>query len=699
MRRFAPLAVVLLSAGAGAADDLTVLKSGKDDPPPRKMLHAALLAECDEHFATRREEIAKLKTPADVARRQAALREKFVEALGGFPEKAPLNARTVGTLKREGYAVEKVIFESRPDHHVTANFYLPDGPGPFPAVLMPLGHSANGKAADYMQRAAILLAKNGIAALVYDPIGQGERSQLLDKLGNPAIKGSTSEHTAVGVGAILVGRSTASYRVWDGIRSIDYLTSRKEIDPKKIGCTGSSGGGTMTSYLMALDDRIVAAAPSCYITSLERLFATIGPQDAEQNVTGQVALGLDHADYIFLHAPKPTLVLSATRDFFDIKGTKATVAEAKGVYKLLGADEKFGFVEVDSTHGYPRAHREAMARFMSRWLKGEDRAVEEVNITIEKDADLRCTRTGQVLDDLRGKSVFDLNAALATDLAKARAKEWKAADLRAAVARATGAVDVKQAASTSSGLRDVPQGDYTLRPLLFAPEGSKVPVPAVLFIRDPSDARPVAFHVSDRGKKTAVGSAEEALFKTGKRVLALDLCGWGETGAAVPPNGARPMFGDFKESFLGLHLNRPLLGRRTADLVAVAQNVKTSVRTQSAELFAVGSGGPVALHAAVLSDYFSAVTLDGALVSWDSVARTPLAHDQLASVVPGALKVYDLPDLAAAIAPRPLTVRNPVDATGKPLSKDAAEQAYKPVRDAYQKAGAADKFKLVVDTR
>ena len=127
-------------------------------------------------------------------------------------------------------------------------------------------------------------------------------------------------------------------------------------------------------------------------------------------------------------------------------------------------------------------------------------------------------------------------------------------------------------------------------------------------------------------------------------------------------------------------------------------NVRVS-QVSTCTYFAGGSGGPVALHAAVLSDYFSAVTLDGALVSWDSVARTPLAHDQLASVVPGALKVYDLPDLAAAIAPRPLTVRNPVDATGKPLSKDAAEQAYKPVRDAYQKAGAADKFKLVVDTR
>src|SRR6185369_13130054 len=124
---------------------------------------------------------------------------------------------------------EKLIFESRPNHHVTATLYLPDGKGPFPGCIMPIGHSVNGKAAEYIQRGSILLAKNGIAVLTYDPIGQGERRQLLDERGQPAIKGSTGEHTMIGVGALLVGRSTASYRIWDGIRSLDYLASREEI--------------------------------------------------------------------------------------------------------------------------------------------------------------------------------------------------------------------------------------------------------------------------------------------------------------------------------------------------------------------------------------------------------------------------------------------------------------------------------------
>jgi dienelactone hydrolase len=694
MRSLALVAVAILSGAVVAADDLTVLKPGKGETPPRKMLHAALLADCDKHFAMRKAEVEKLKTPADVAARQKALRAKFVEALGGLPEKTPLNAKTVGTLKRDGYTIEKVIYESRPDHHVTANLYLPEGKGPFPGVLMPLGHSANGKAAEYMQRGALVLVKNGFAALVYDPIGQGERSQLLDKLGNPAIRGSTSEHTMCGIGALLVGRSTASYRVWDGIRSLDYLASRPEVDAKKLGCTGCSGGGTLTSYLMALDDRIVAAAPSCYLTSLERLFATIGPQDAEQNITGQVAFGMDHADYVLLHAPKPTLILASTRDFFDIQGTWATFREAKRVYTTLGVPEKLDIIEADAQHGYPKSHREAMARFMSRWLKGEDRAITEVNWPIEKDATLYCTRSGQVLDDLKGKSVFDLNAALAAEYARKRAsRPMKPEELRDAVQQFVLPDAVPIFKTTEAGV--IEKDRYTINKRLFT--GSGVPVPALVFEpKGEVSATPLVVYVYDLGGAAVADSAGK-LAEGGRRVMTADLRGYGETAPAVAKDRKGPTFGvEFKESFLGFHLNRPLLGQRAADLLGV---VNAAPKEQGVELHGFGPAGPVALHAAVMNDRVKAVTLDAALVSWDNVLRTPISNNQLANVVPGVLKVYDLPDLAAALAPRPLTIRNPVDAAGKPLSKEAAEEAYKIVREAYKKANAEDKFKLVIPAK
>src|SRR5262245_21459971 len=353
MRRLTLLAVFAIAPCLFAQD-----KAAPGDP--RGRLHAFLLKEAQKHFDARREVIAKLQTPDDIKKRQQMLKERFLEALGGFPEKAPLNAKITREIKGDGFRVEHVVYESRPMHHVTANFYIPDGKGPFPGVLVPCGHSANGKAAEAYQRVCALMAKHGMAVLCYDPIGQGERIQLLDAMGKPAIAGSTSEHTMVGVGALLVGQSTATYRIWDGIRSLDYLASRAEVDAKRLGCTGNSGGGTLTSYLMALDDRIVAAAPSCYLTTLERLFATIGPQDAEQNIPGQVAFGMDQSDYVFLRAPRPTLMLVATRDFFDIDGAWTTFREAKGLYGLLGHPERMEIAESNTTHGYPREHREPM---------------------------------------------------------------------------------------------------------------------------------------------------------------------------------------------------------------------------------------------------------------------------------------------------------------------------------------------------
>ena len=158
-----------------------------------------------------------------------------------MPQKTPLNPRLVGTLARDGYRIERVIFESRPSHHVTANLYLPGGKGPFPGVLLPCGHSDNGKAYESYQRASILLAKNGMAVLCYDPIGQGERNQRLDAQGKPVIRGTT-EHTMAGIGALLVGRQLASYRIWDGLRALDYLASRPEIDPR-LGVYRQLGGG------------------------------------------------------------------------------------------------------------------------------------------------------------------------------------------------------------------------------------------------------------------------------------------------------------------------------------------------------------------------------------------------------------------------------------------------------------------------
>ncbi len=394
---------------AAEGDDARVLPVQMDDGPTNRMLtrwlQRAALAALD-----RRQQVYELvKTPEEIAAYQTRLRGEFADRLGEFPQRTPLNAQVVGRIPADGYRIEKLVLESQTAHYVTALLYVPEGDGPFPAVVVPSGHSATGKAADYNQLACMLLARHGIAALAYDPIGQGERSHFLTPAGKPRYN-STTEHTLVGAGCIPLGRNTATFRIWDGMRMIDYLASRPDIDPKRIGATGCSGGGTLTSYLMALDDRVACAAPSCYITSFRRLIQTIGPQDAEQNIFGQLDAGLDHADYLLLRAPRPTLVLASTHDFFDIAGTWDSFRQAKRFYTRLGYPERVEIIELDARHGYPQPQREAMLRWMQRWLQQRDEAATEPDLEPRPVQDLLCTPQGQVMLLPGARSVIEVEA-------------------------------------------------------------------------------------------------------------------------------------------------------------------------------------------------------------------------------------------------------------------------------------------------
>ncbi|AMV36053.1 serine hydrolase [Planctomyces sp. SH-PL62] len=662
----------LLLAIAPADAPPPVLDEARDGPP-RAMLSRFLNGEAEKAFDARRAAVAAIKTPDDLVRRQVDLKARFLQALGDLPEKTPLNARVVAAEDRDGYRLERIVYESRPGHHVTALFYRPMGPPPFPAVLMPCGHDAVGKSAEGYQRACALLARNGIAALCFDPIGQGERRQVLGPDGAPIGPGGTGEHTLIHVGALLVGRSTGGYRVWDGIRSLDYLASRPDVDASRLGCTGCSGGGTMTSYLMALDDRVVAAAPSCYITSMERLLATIGPQDAEQIVTGQVAFGLEHADYLGLRAPRPTLILASTRDFFDIQGTWTSFREAKRTYGLLGLPERVDIIEADETHGYPVAHRQAMARWMRRWLLGKDEPTTEAELAVLSDAALLCTTSGQVLADLHGKSAFDLNGERADELARARAaagprdRDALAAEVRRLIVLRD---PIGPAGREDRG--EAAWGGGTVRRLVFETEPG-VKIPARLFtpakVDEAARLTVMVGYVGDEA--VAPGGPVAALLAEGRRVLTADLRGMGETA----PEGDGGLAGaDAPNAYVALLLGRPLLGQRVGDLLAVLAALKDEA-PGGLDLVGHGNAGPIALHAAVLEPKVAALTLDGAIASWADVVRTPLSRGQLANAVPGVLAVYDLPDLAAAFAPRPLTIRSPVDPAARPAPAERREGA------------------------
>jgi dienelactone hydrolase len=385
-----------------------------------EMLPRYLKARGDAAIAAANGRFTSGVTPGNLAERQASLRALFIQQLGGFPERTPLNPRITGTGVGEGFRYEKLIYESLPGHYVTAALFLPETPGPYPAVLVPCGHSDNGKAAETYQRACISLARNGIAALVHDPIGQGERYLYFSADGAPIPGGTTIQHTVAGVGCILTGTNIAMYHIWDGMRGLDYLESRPDIDASRLACSGNSGGGTLTSYLMALDDRVSVAAPSCYITSFDRLLHTIGPQDAEQNIFGQLTFGMGHAEYLLMRAPKPTLICAAQGDFFDIGGTWDTFREVKTAYSFLGAPQHLDLAVADDKHGFSKPLREAMVRWMRRWLLDIDEPYTEPDFAILTDAEIQASPEGQVAKMDGVKSVVDFSIERAEKLAAAR---------------------------------------------------------------------------------------------------------------------------------------------------------------------------------------------------------------------------------------------------------------------------------------
>lgn len=670
----ASMGILAVSMMCGASDT-QVLDTLPNGGAPAEMMTSYLRGKMLEAFDHRARVLEKdLETPESIAARGQRMREFFAAQLGGWPERTPLNPRIVDSQQREGFRYEKLIYESRPGFFVTAVIFLPLTPGPYPGVLIPCGHDANGKAAEAYQRGAIFLARNGIAALIYDPIGQGERYQLLDAEGKPRF-GSTIEHTIVTVGSIPLGLNVAGYRIWDGMRSIDYLCSREDIDPQRIGCTGNSGGGTLTSYIMALDERVQCAAPSCYITSLKNLITVDGPHDGEQNIAGALDFGMDQGDFILMRAPKPTLICCATHDFFPIAGTWDSFRIAKRAYTKIGFAERVDLVEADAEHGYTPPLRQGMVRWMRRWLLGVDEPVVEGDCAVLTEEEIRVTPKGQVLLLDGARSVFDINAEMDESLAKereaaktARTRETLAQQVRE-LTHITPLAELPEPELVNVG-EEAGEG-HALHKIVLRPEPG-IELPALLYLPAQPNGEAVVYVHGDG--KAAIDPAKLAdLARTGSLVLAPDIRGLGETLSNwTHGQGWDDAFGPgYKATSLAYLLNRPILSQRAEDILMCARfaaHYEQGTAPRRVRLIAEGVAGPPALHAAVLEpEMFASVLIEDSLASWSSVVRTPETKRQYENTVHGALRVYDLPDLVAALPADTKTVVNPTDATGAPV--------------------------------
>src|SRR5258708_7200042 len=222
-------------------------------------VHQQLLDVAAKQQEQRRARFAAVRSQADLEALQKDLRQKFLALLDGLPPAAGKPAaRKTGQIEGDDYLIEQLVYESLPGYLVPALLYRPKkADRPRPAVLSPCGHSDVGKADAEYQKLHINLAKRGYIVLTYDPVGQGERSQFWDAARKRSrFNLSCGEHAVLGNPLYLLGTSLARYRIWDGLRGMDYLTSLPEVDATRIGCAGNSGGGTLTAYIAALDPRV-----------------------------------------------------------------------------------------------------------------------------------------------------------------------------------------------------------------------------------------------------------------------------------------------------------------------------------------------------------------------------------------------------------------------------------------------------------
>ncbi len=697
------------SSFAQTDEDTDVISHWLQFTDVKNSLYHHFSGQAHEMLDQRDQRIQSLNTKRQWQQYQEEVREKLYDIVGPFPERTPLRPRITGTLDRPEFTVEKIIYESQPEFYVTAALFLPKNTDlPAPAIIYASGHTANGYRADAYQNKIINLVKKGFVVFAFDPVGQGERLEYLDEeTGTSIVGGATNEHSYVGAQTFLTKSSLARYMIWDGIRAVDYLLTRSEVDPERIGITGRSGGGTQSSYVAAFDDRIYASAPENYITSLGYLFNSRGPQDAEQNFYHGIFNGIDHADLLLARAPKPSLLIATTRDFFSIQGARETFADVKRGYSALGKPMHALMVEDDHGHGSTRANREAMYAFFQKHLSHPG-SPEDLTVELFDEEELYTTETGQIATSLGGETVFSLHAREAEQFA-AKLKEQRNnpniydSRLKEEIRQLTGyeqPVEVHPEVFVGRYVRE----DYVLEKYFIKGEGN-YPIPFLLFrpqvetedlttrqeagysqslrqnekdgrIRQQEAKNDLILYLHPEGKAPEAGHEMEIewLVRQGYTVVAPDLLGTGETGPGLPHGDSYIENISYNQLFAAIQIGRSISGVRAGDINRLIHTVTSmgSISANNVTVWAKGLMTPDALHAAVFNSLIDRLILVDPLLSYQSIACNKWYSPGWAnSFVAGALTTYDLPDLAAFIAPRPILYVNIQDENMQPLPEDS----------------------------
>ena len=631
-------------------------------------------------------------TKAEWEQTRSKLRANLLQAWGGFPETAcPLEPRSLGEIKREGYRVEKVVFQTLPGVWMTANAYVPDRKGKLSAVLCVHGHWAGAKQDPVVQSRCIGLAKLGFFVLCVDAFGAGERG-VGKKLGE-----YHGEMTAATL--FPVGRPLSGLQVYENRRAVDYLRSRPEVDPDRIGVTGASGGGNQTMYAGAFDERLHCVVPTCSVGNYQ---AYLSAACCMCEVVPGALRFTEEGDVLSLAAARGLMVTSATKDAFQF-----SVGEAKKSFERVATIAKLyesaqvKHTIIESPHHYNQPMREAMYGWMTLHLKreGDGSPLPEPEIKPEDPETLRCYPGDSRPDDyvtIPRFAAAEARQLLAKHVAPSSLDAWKADRAKKLVALE--AVLGGMPKPTPLKLINAVDPNDKTQALYFESEPG-VPVigerassekPAKLMLLLDLDGH-VAYKKPVEGPALELAKKSEA---AGWTIVRVELRA---SGKHTPPGDKIGNAPDHNSAEWSLWIGRPLLGQWTHDVRRMLDALAEQDGSLPKEIAVVGIGtaGPVALCAAALDERIThAMTLDS-LASY--VTDEPYRGQRLGLMVPGILRdVGDITHIAALIAPRQVTISGGVSGGGKPLDRESLDKHFAIARDTFSLHEASASLSLIV---
>ncbi len=656
-------------------EQLEQIKAGLRAGIPKEMLFDYMHA----LYRKARDERTFWEAPTKEAweKERAALKEIFAEVFSPFPEKCGLAPETTAVYGRDGFRMECVCFYSAPNVIVTADLYIPDRakPGKTPALVLACGHAPASKS--FYRGVAEAACKAGMIVLCFDPTGQGERCETWDHMRWQ--QRADVEHDRLGALALLMGGNLAGVFAWDCMRAIDYLESRAETDPQKIGFMGTSGGGMQTTWAAALDERVAAAVPSCFITSVEELLTAREPTDSEQNPPGMLGYGLEHRDLLAMMAPKPVLVLGAEKDFFPIEGARKTVADLKRLYAAWDAQDRVELYAAPGGHAGRGMMATKGVEWLCRWFGLPAPAYSAEDVAAKEEW-------------FRGMPAFDEDTCAAGGQLLLKPKitgywQYYRSRIRAlppappdipALARA---LAVDPCANGKGDALDIRFTHPYTGAVLQTEEGIRVPCLYARASGEASDRLCVLSHEDGMTELFANGREAALLLEAGVDVLAFDPRGVGTTRggsygwwASCARRFLKPMMEDGAINYhtlgyvdppyeglyatgheLGMHgikLNRPLLGQRVADTLHVLGQLERLTRTGYRHVYVYGAGYSAVwmLYAALMTGQtLEACAFHGMIASFRLLAEAPENRYSLEHLARGLLPAGDIPQALAAL--------------------------------------------------